>query len=139
MVDVGYDVTEFVAGQSVRFDLNLKNVSTETDKNFAYVWVRVVRDKTTFLATGIFHPVVGPTTMLYTFSGEGSYQLEVSYRNFDGTEIATATFQIVVSDTNRVDTLLVTNAFLLAFGGVGIGFALRLLWMRRNGQTPGSA
>lgn len=96
-VDIGYDATEFRAGQSVRFDFDLKDAETQKDIDFAQVWVRIVREKETLLATGIFHQPIGPTTLLYTFPEQGNYTLEASFRTQNGGEIAMASFPVAVA------------------------------------------
>lgn len=121
LIDVGYDAPSIVAGQSVRFDFNLWKDSAESaSADFVHVWVRIIKDKGTLLATGIYHQSIGPTTLLYTFADAGSYTLEASFRNAGGDELASALFPITVSEARETFPIYVLYAavFLLGAGGV---------------------
>ncbi len=98
-VDLGYNPLTFIAGEYASFDFLLwkgpANTGEQTD--YAQVWVRIIRDKNTLLATGILHQTYGPTTLLYSFAEPGDYTLEASFRTESGDEIAVATFPLSVS------------------------------------------
>ena len=96
IVDIGYDIVSFYAGESVRFDFTLKDEKTDDEETFDHVWIRILRDSKTLLATGIRKQEIGPTTLLFVFPLEGLYTLETSYRSADGEDIAKATFPISV-------------------------------------------
>ena len=122
--DIGYDTITFDAGQSVRFDFNLKQKTTKDPVPFDQVWIRIVHNGDTLLATGIHQQVIGPTTLLFTFPEGGDYTLESSYRTGDeGDEIASSTFPISVSSTtSSTNWLLELGIFALGlcFGAGGL-------------------
>lgn len=133
LVDVGYDTTVFTAGDSSRFDFNLFDEKTRAQEGFTHVWVRMIRDGTTLLATGIWHQPVGPTSLLYAFGEAGNYTLEVSFRDTDGNDIAVATFPItVVADSERSGKFSGSSLLFSFMAGVLIaGFGLLLATRRR--------
>lgn len=106
VVDVGYEPEEFVAGQSTRFDFNLKQGSDEEalPAPFAEVWVRLKGVDATYLATGVRKQELGPTTLLYTFGKPGPYTLEVSFRDEGGKEVAATSLPISVADGDKGGT-----------------------------------
>lgn len=98
LVDIGYTPTTMVVGESENFDFELRDASsTDTDKLFSQVWVRIVGTDGTILATGLYRQALGPTTMLYSFAKGGQYTLSASYRDGSGNEIAGAEFPITVA------------------------------------------
>ena len=134
VVDVGYDPTTFDAGSYTRFDFNLKKESDSSQVDFAEVWVRIIKDKDTYLATGLRHEPIGPTTLLYVFPQAGSYTLEASFRTDDGTELTVASFPI--SATSDAGTSLSIVVFLLVgiLVGIAAGYALfRFLSKKSSG------
>jgi len=127
--DVGYDTTTFVAGNSSRFDFNLKTApgTTSTPVNFAQVWVRITEPSGTDLATGILHQPIGPTTLLYSFANSGEYTLWASFRDPDGNEIAAASFPIAVSPSPSGGMLQGAALYIvLVVGGVVLGVVLAM-------------
>src|SRR6185436_21097244 len=90
------------AGAAVRFDFELKDAKTEESKPYEQTWVRITdADGTrTWLATGLHHQPVGPTTLLYIFDQPGAYALNVSFRDADGDDIATTTFALAVTGSS---------------------------------------
>lgn len=99
VVDVGYEPDEFTAGETTRFDFNLKQGSGEDAPPvpFAEVWVRLKGTDLTYLATGVRKQTLGPTTLLYTFVKPGDYSFEVSFRDESGKEAAAASFPVTVA------------------------------------------
>ena len=130
--DVGYDPMVFTAEQYTRFDFNLWKGATTSGESadFSQVWVRILRNTNTLLATGVFRQSVGPTTLLYVFPGLGDYSLDTSFRNADGDEIAHATFPISVGTGSAQGlrfsflTFVVSTALSLLLGAF-IGLRLR--------------
>ncbi len=121
VIDVGYDPLVFEEGSYARFDLALKN-EDGSPAVFSEVWVRIVQNKNTLLATGVRHEPIGPTTLLYVFPAEGQYSLEASFRTDTGTELSVGTFPITVASAqSSLPWLLPTLALIL---GACIGFAL---------------
>lgn len=131
IADVGYEPDEFVAGQPVRFDLNLTQSAgdTSTAVPFAEVWVRMKSTDTTYLATGVRKQTIGPTTLLYTFAAPGSYSLEASFRDTNGNEIASASFPVsVAASPDAASTQGVGTSMGLVLGGVALGVVLAILF-----------
>lgn len=93
LVDIGYD-SEPRTGVPVRFEFNLLTLAGEP-ASFDEVWVRILEEKMTSLAGPIRGQELGRTTLLYEFSDEGVYTLDVSYRK-NGNELAEAAFDLLV-------------------------------------------
>ena len=134
-IDIGYDPAVITAGQYTRFDFNLWVGATTSAEiaDFSQVWVRILHDKDTLLATGIFHQSIGPTTLLYTFPEAGAYLLDVSFRDADGNEIAAASFPIQTEDSSGgapVSEYGIAAAALLI--GAALGVFVVLLRQRKN-------
>lgn len=101
VIDIGYDPAIIRTGELQRFDFELlASDADQTPREYTHVWVRILEDKKTLLATGIHRQRVGPTTLLYTFSAAGTYLLSVSYRDAAG-EIAAAEFPVVVKNSQN--------------------------------------
>lgn len=117
VLDVGYDPVTITTSEAERFDFLLwkGQVNTGEAVDYDHVWVRIIHDKRTLLATGIRHQKFGPTTMLYEFRDPGEYAIETSFRDEDGNNIATASFPFTVSSEEpRVPWW----AWLIGAGGV---------------------
>jgi hypothetical protein len=129
VIDVGYDVSSFKAGEAVRFDFLLHDAADEKDLDFNHVWVRMVNtsEKQTELATGIAHQSIGPTTLLYVFPSGGTYTLEPSFRDAAGEDIATTSITISVAPAEDAgfSTASIVGALLAAFAGMFVGYLLR--------------
>jgi hypothetical protein len=92
-VDVGYDLSPFVAGEAVRFDFNVVQEQTLEDVDFGDVWVRVSQGNRTVFASGIHKPVLGKTGMTFTFPDAGDYDLSVRFQK-NGSSIVETTFPV---------------------------------------------
>ena len=118
--DIGYDPVTFTAGESTRFDFKLWKGATTSGEEapFAQIWIRIVRDKNSVLATGLWDQPIGPTTLLYEFETPGNYVLEASYRDASGNDIAVASFPISVMAANQNSLLanIAICASLIALG-----------------------
>ena len=123
IIDVGYDPMTSTAGNYTRFDFILwkDTLNTGEQVDYGHVWVRILKDDKTLLATGIYRQPLGPTTLLYRFQEPGSYILEASFRAGDGSDLAVAKFPITVASAG------VSGApFIAALSGVS-GFILGVL------------
>ena len=118
-VDVGYEPASIKSSMPARFDFALwkDDEATGMQADYDHVWVRIIYDKETFLATGIARQEVGPTTLLYTFDASGSYSLETSFRDKEGNDIAVANFPITVA--GRADSQEYPLLILAALLGAG--------------------
>ncbi|MBP9757334.1 MAG: hypothetical protein KBD06_01925 [Candidatus Pacebacteria bacterium] len=125
VVDVGYDPAIFVAGDSVRFDLVLNDERTGKPVTFDQVWVRITSADGTLLATGLYKQPFGPTTLLYTFALPGSYELQPSFRDASGKELAVSKFPIQVSEPEPAASPVTRYATPLGLfvAGVALGIA----------------
>ena len=94
-MDIGYDPTIFVAGESVRFDFNAIDVATGESADFSDVWVRITRDKETVFASGIYKQDLGGAGMTWEFPKAGDYTLNVRFENADK-NLVEATFPMAV-------------------------------------------
>ncbi len=130
LIDIGYDPVEFVAGSPSRFEFNLSKDGDKVD--YESVWVRIVENKKTKLATGISHDNFGKTTLLYDFARQGMYTLEASYRDASG-EIAKSSFSIPVLPPDDASK---GTAFFVAATVVGIIlFPVALFLFVRRGRS----
>ncbi len=118
IVDVGYDPGTFVIGESIRFDFELKEQKDLASVHFAQVWVRILEEGSTVLATGIHRGEYGNPTLLYTFAQPGKYVLEASFRDVADNDIAVQQFPISVSaDPNNTSSVtFITPALVFLFG-----------------------
>lgn len=129
-VDIGYDPAGLIEGETHVFDFALLDESSNDIINFDELWVRIVHDERTVLATGLRESAFGRTTLLYVFPYEGDYTTHVSYRT-DGATVADAAFpfSVVASSTNTPNLKYV---YLLAGGIVGALLAGGALMYRRR-------
>jgi len=124
VVDIGYNVTEFVADTPVVFEFTLLDTD-ETLVDYSNVWLRIVKDGTTILATGVYNAEFGGARTTYAFPEPGAYELSARYE--DGTNsIAEAVFAIeVMPNPNKnqkgADAVVVLIAVLVGgcIGAVG--------------------
>ena len=126
LIDIGIEPEIFESGVPVRFDFALLDLDTGDVAEFDHVWVRVTDENTTYLATGVHMQEVGPTTLLYSFEIPGTYVLDVSFRESDGTQLANANFPLnVVSsgdrDNERNPMVRIAGAVLLLILGILLG------------------
>ncbi len=118
-LDIGYDPVSVTAGNYENFNFKLRTTATSEPVPFAQVWVRIITNKNTVLATGLFDQPIGPTTLLYQFEVPGNYTLEASFRDADGNDISTGSFPFTVAPAGSS-----SEKFLL-FAGIFItGIAL---------------
>lgn len=103
VVDVGYTPDTFSVGTAITFDFILRQELTPVTP-YSHVWVRIVHNKETLLATGIVRQAVAPTTLVYMPLLPGDYVLEASYRDADGTEIAAASLPFSVAEDAATST-----------------------------------
>jgi len=128
LIDIGYSVTEFIANSAVVFEFNLLNENDEF-VDYSNVWLRIVKDDRTILATGIHNAEFGGARITYIFTEPGAYEISARYE--EGVDsIAEATFPIEVLPNPNGGSGNVNIIFLVIAGIVGIGvgaIATRLL------------
>jgi len=133
LVDIGYEPARIEAGISERFDFKLWRGEAGIPEEYAHVWVRLLGEEGTELATGIYRHSTGPTTLLYRFPTEGDYRIEASYRSAGGTELVKAVFPFRVEPATNAGFLGMADlmplyavvGFMIA---AGAGFWLRSCW-----------
>lgn len=125
LIDVGYDPEVFETQRSARFDFELRDLESRDYVTYDHVWVRIIREKRTLLATGVRRQDIGPTTLLYLFGEPGTYMLEVSYRRIDGEEFASTSFPLtVVPGKDDFPTWWIVPSIIALFVGAGISMVL---------------
>lgn len=137
--DIGYSPTIFTASDYASFDFLLWRgpVNTGEPADYAQVWVRIIHEKNTLLATGIFNQPFGPTGLLYDFARPGEYVLEASFRTEEGDEIASSTFPITVEKSPDAFPLdpygipLLSGFLALIVGALLAHFGPRLLFRKK--------
>ena len=124
VVDVGYDPNVFQAGQSARFDFVLRDEKTGDIAPYDHVWVRLMHDDTTLLATGVRRQSIGPTTLLFGLIESGDYKLEASFRDIDGNDLAVESFPMSIKkgSSSSFDYAVAGIAFIVGLiaGGLGV-------------------
>ena len=140
-VDIGYDPATLEAGSRSSFDFDLILNETGERSEFGYVWVRIVKGGQTVFASGIHRPSVGNTSMLYTFSEGGEYDLNVGFRNEDEKIVETLFPITVQSASNAADSgsgisflWLAIGAAMGVTGGFFTAFALNI-GKKKNGNV----
>jgi hypothetical protein len=130
VIDIGYDPAAFIEGEYSRFDFVLQNEAGK-QAPYSYVWVRIRKGTETLLATGLYKQQFGPTTLLYTFAWEGVYELDASFRDTDGDEIARAQFSITVLPSSDESAFPEFARYLLSFvSGLLVGIVLVFLFSK---------
>lgn len=94
MIDIGYSVEEFTDDTSVIFDFEVVDANKD-EIPFTDVWVRLVRDKSTVLATGVHNADLGGSLLTYKFPSAGEYVLHARFQN-NGDKVAEAEFPLMV-------------------------------------------
>lgn len=95
-IDIGYDPNAQIRGASDVFDFTLYDVERQRPVEADELWVRLVRDGRTVLATGLKSDPVVRSTLLYAFEQEGDYVLHASFRQ-DGETLAEGEFPFAVA------------------------------------------
>lgn len=131
-LDIGYDPVAITAGNYENFNFKLRNTASSDPVPFVQVWVRVVKDKSTVLATGLFDQPIGPTTLLYQFDVPGDYTLEASFRDADGNDISTGSFTFTVQPGGSGGVLSLAIPGILFIAGVLCGGAAAVIFRRRS-------
>lgn len=96
LVDIGYNPPQPEAGSPVSFDFNLIDKTSGQPAPFTDIWVQVIKDGETILATGIHKQEIGATTLLYAFPQAGDYEVAVRYQDADK-EIVQASFPLTIA------------------------------------------
>ena len=132
LVDIGYSVDEFTDDSSVVFDFEI--VDSEKEQiDFTDVWVRLVKDKSTVLATGVHNGRLGGAIMTYKFPEAGEYTLSARFQNGKDA-VAEAEFPLTVLQVQKEPIgsralLFIVLAFIV---GLLAGLPLIVLQRKRN-------
>jgi len=119
LIDIGYSTTELIANSAVVFEFNLLNENDEF-VDYSNVWLRIIKDDRTILATGIHNAEFGGARITYTFAESGAYEFSARYeKGIDS--IAEATFPIEVLPNPSEGSGSVNIIFLGVVGILGIG------------------
>lgn len=140
LIDIGYDPAPPVAGEATLFDFSLIRLADGNEVPYSHVWVRILDERKTVLASGLHWQEVGATTLLFAFPEDKTYTLESSFRTERG-EIASASFSVPVSP--KSDTRVTEEPWflpLLFFLGVCSGVLGISLWKKPLlvGKSQGS-
>jgi hypothetical protein len=129
-VDIGYDPDRVMAGERVVFDFNIKDAKTLQSVAFDDVWVRIIHNKQTLLATGLEHMAIGPTTLLYVVPENVEGEITVSMRFEEGdTSIAETEFSIPIEPpANAADRYKLS--FMAGSIGLLIGAGIMYAFLR---------
>ena len=134
LIDTGYDPPQPQGGERIVFDFNLKSKTDKTPEPFDYVWVRLEKDTSTLLATGIARADFGPTSLLYQIPENMSGNLSVNVRYQKGDQaLAETDFTIPVTVPRRAPSdfmIPIVSAIVGAAVAAGISF---FILRRRNG------
>ncbi|MCE9541465.1 hypothetical protein K8R03_02800 [Candidatus Kaiserbacteria bacterium] len=130
VIDIGYDPNEFQVGLSARFDFQLLEEKNSDITAYDHVWVRLVRNEKTLLATGIRQQQLGPTTLLYSFLDAGTYKIEASFRDKEGNDMAVASFPFSISSSGSGGSVLPSTGIFL--GGALMGALAFFIWKGRK-------
>ncbi|PCI30219.1 hypothetical protein COB52_01775 [Candidatus Kaiserbacteria bacterium] len=119
LIDIGYNTETFTEDSSVVFNFTMLDEDA-SPITFTDVWVRIVRDKSTVFATGVYNAKFGGATMTYRFPEAGQYTLSARFQN-NGDSVAEATFPLEVekgiADENHNSVILYGFfSFLLLIG-----------------------
>ena len=131
VVDIGYDPNEFQAGQSARFDFVLRDEKTGDIAPYDHVWVRLMHDDTTLLATGVRRQSIGPTTLLYGLNEPGAYTMEASFRDAEGNDLAVTSFPMSVRDDASGHDLYIVAGIIFVVGLI-VGALSHIIFISRK-------
>ena len=127
-VDIGYDPNQLVAGERAILDFNIRKMPGLEQVQFDDVWVRIVHDNDTLLATGVARMPFGPTTLLYVIpeSVQGDLKLKMRFEKGDKT-IVEMDFSLPVAPARKPSVAYIPTLSVLfigvLMGAVGILFA----------------
>lgn len=121
LVDIGYDPENGTALQTHVYDISLLNSETKEAVEFTDVWVRISKDKKTYLATGISKARIGKTTLAYIYPDAGNYQMSVRFQNGKDKIVETVFDLSVVENKDQSKTKIPSWGFVLVglfLGGI---------------------
>lgn len=111
MIDIGYSVEEFTDDTSVIFDFEVVDANKD-EIPFTDVWVRLVRDKSTVLATGVHNADLGGSLLTYKFPSAGStYSMHV-FKTME-TKLLKQNFRLWYSVGSQLVTVEVAHCMLV--------------------------
>ena len=107
-IGIGTDVYTLVAGDPIRFDLNLYKKESKEPIEFSDIWVRIVEKKggsfdRTIFAGGIHNPQFGYAGMTSILPNQGQYELIVIFNNKDGNPITDDISFLLTVDPGTVE------------------------------------
>lgn len=125
-VDIGYDTKPIEDNAPVTFDFNIKDIQTDEYLDFGDAWVRIESGNATYFATGVFRQELGATTLVYTFSKPGKYNMYVRFENKDQ-QLVETTIPIEVNPNSDQGATNPLFQFKSTFIGVFVGFAFAII------------
>lgn len=128
LVDIGYSTTEFVANSAVVFEFDLLDENEEFI-DYESVWLRIVKDERTILATGIHNAEFGGARITYTFAEPGAYEFSARYEEgIDSIREATFLIEVLPNPNERGGGANIIFLFLAGIVGIAAGaIGVRLL------------
>lgn len=142
LIDVGYDIPDFRANETVRFDFDLWKDDplggAKTDYTSVTVAISEESDKNQpVFETSIVKAPMGKTSLVYTFPQEGMYTLSVRYHISNELNVETSipfTVAPPIGIWNRVPS------YVAGIGGVLLGIFLTITgsawWRHRYSRIP---
>jgi hypothetical protein len=136
LIDVGYDPEEPQVGRRFLIDISLRDGGeTAPEVEYDSVWVRMSRDRATYLATGVADSSMGPTTMVLTLPEESEGQMTLSLRfEKDGETLAEDSFTLPVAPRERS---FFDYWYMIGAASFIVGLVLALIGVRVKRYTQG--
>jgi len=136
LIDVGYDPESPQVGKRFLIDVALRAGSeTAPEVEYDSVWVRMSRERATYLATGVMNSSMGPTTLVITLpeEAEGTMTLAMRFEK-DGVTVAEHNFELPVAPRERS---LFENMYLIGGASLLAGLILAFIAVRIRRYTQG--
>jgi hypothetical protein len=133
LIDIGYDPENGTALSTFVYDFGLLKPDTKEPIEFTDVWVRISKDKKTYLATGISKARIGKTTLAYIYPEEGTYQMSVRFQNGKDT-LSETTFDLIVSPYKSNSFVMPSWGYGLIGLVVGIGVSLGIIINKKKNE-----
>ncbi|OHB22347.1 MAG: hypothetical protein A3J67_01890 [Parcubacteria group bacterium RIFCSPHIGHO2_02_FULL_48_10b] len=129
-IDVDYDVEALVAGELVRFNLNIWNEDRTEQVAFDDVWARIAPQAGGISFAGSFsRPQVGSAGFSYAFPRPGAYDLSVRFQKGGEQIVEEVSLPLTVGEVKAREgggsTDVVVGGILGLLVGVLIGFFLK--------------
>jgi hypothetical protein len=129
-VDIGYDPSDLVAGERMVLDFSVRKIPSLEPVHFDHVWVRLVDETDTLLATGVAQMPFGPTTLLYVIPETVAGDLKLSMRFEDGERTIAETEVMLPVEPAPKETEIPVLAILSCLVGLLVGAGV--VWVAKG-------